>query len=255
MQRLQTTTEEDLGRCVSRRIENQMVLAVLRAARHAPELRFIIDESLKERLAADDAQLKRLSETFRIWTPVDYYQACFELEPDARVIGRMKLLLDKERDAILDGTAQINKYDRDGYIYVFHFLSDPSHVIKIGRTIRSPEQRRAEWEHQLAPEEGVSVVMLFSYKTLANVFAESIIHTVLTCQHAAGRINVLSNDSLEEFFAVPNLMALKMFIRQTIQYIDQFSRYWRAQRRSAPVTAAAMSTTPLKKQIRFVAPR
>ena len=226
-------TEEDIGRCVSLPVTNRSVLNFLRVVRALPEFRFIVDADYKLQVAKNERKTLQLRESLANWTPTDFYKVCFELEPDARVVDKVRAMLDKERNDILNGLAQVDQRDRNGYIYTFHWLGDPQRIVKIGRTIRTPEERRAEWERALSPEEGVNVIMLFSYATSANVLAESIIHTVLTCQHAVGRINPLSNDKLEEFFEISNIMALKVFIRNTIRYVDRFSLYYRKQRRDS----------------------
>lgn len=226
-------TEEDLGKCVSLPISDKNILIFLKYVRTLPEFRFIISDQQPARTATNEMKRQELRNWIATkWTPPDFYKCCFELEVDPRIASRIKAMLDKERLDILSGNAQVSKYDRSGFIYVFHFLSDPITILKIGKTIRTPEERRAEWERELAPEEGQSVVLLFAYRTIANSFAESIIHTLLTCQHSTGRINPLTNDRLEEFFEIRNVMALKVFIRQTLLYIDRFSRYWRGQRGS-----------------------
>lgn len=216
--------EEDLGKCVTTPITNPDVLRVLRSARALPQLRF--SPATASSVELSTARRRRLEDWVnRSWTPTDFYKCVFEMEPDPRVVKRVQKLLDAEKTGIAAGYRQ-NPSDLSeltGWIYVFRSLADPSDVVKIGRTIRQPEQRISEWASEL----GQDVVLLFAYPTTANMFAESIIHAVLTCWHESGRINALTGDALDEFFRVPNLMALKMFVRSVLRFVDRFSLYYR----------------------------
>ena len=164
------------------------------------------------------------------WTPVDYYKACFELEPDPRVVGRVRKMLARERDGIMNGTRQFHESEFTGYIYCFHYLADPEDVIKIGRTQREPDQRVQEWEKELGAKPG-DVVLLFAYRTVANKFAEAVVHAVLTCEHQVARINARTDEMLDEFFRVRNIMALKKCVQRIVAFINSFSLYYRDRRR------------------------
>ena len=226
------TTEEDIGQCRVTPIDNKKVVAFLRQARRLPAFRFVADEEPASRSGGgggggvDWAALKRFVSE---WTPVDYYKACFELEPDPRVVGRVRKMLARERDGIMNGTRQFHESEFTGYIYCFHYLADPEDVVKIGRTQREPDQRVREWEQELGAKPG-DVVLLFAYRTVANKFAEAVIHAVLTCEHQVARINARTDEVLDEFFRVRNIMALKKCVARIVAFINTFSLYYRDRR-------------------------
>lgn len=170
--------------------------------------------------------------------PIDNYAVAFKLAPDARVNQRVQQLFAKETERIMESALPGETVDREqpygdaaGYIYIFHDLADPARVLKIGRTVRDPRQRMSEWERELAPDEGKSIYLLAAYATIANEFAEAVVHEVLRCHRIANRINPVTNDELEEFFTLDNLMAAKLFVRESLRFIDRFCAHWRARRR------------------------
>lgn len=221
------TTEEDIGQCRVTPIDNKKVVAFLRQARRLPEFRFVADDTLAPTpRVADWSALKRFVAD---WTPVDYYKACFELEPDPRVFGRVRKMLAREREGIMNGTRQYHESEFGGYIYCFHYLADPEDVVKIGRTQREPDQRVREWEHELGAKAG-DVVLLFAYRTVANKFAEAVVHAVLTCEHQVARINARTDEVLDEFFRVRNIMALKKCLARIVAFINALSLYYRDRR-------------------------
>jgi hypothetical protein len=150
--------------------------------------------------------------------PVDNFLVCFGVRPDDRVRERVQSIF---RDVASALAANEIRCER-GFIYVFHDSGDPPNVLKIGRTRRTPTRRLAEWERQLAPEPGKSLRLLSAYATSANRVAERVIHELLRCQRIANRINPIDNNELDEFFTVDNLLALALFIRETLRYIDAF---------------------------------
>jgi hypothetical protein len=221
------TTEEDIGKCRVTPIDDRKVLAFLRQARRLPDFRFVPldDQDTLQRTA----QWRQLEQFVADWTPVDFYKTCFELEPDPRVVGRVRKMLAREREGIKNGTKQFHESEFTGYIYCFHYLADPEDVVKIGRTQRDPDVRVREWEQELGAKPG-DVVKLFAYRTVANKFAEAITHAVLMCEHQVARINPRTDEMLDEFFRVNNIMALKKFVAKTVTFINSFSLYYRDRR-------------------------
>lgn len=152
--------------------------------------------------------------------PTLSYEVAFARTPDPMVAARVSALLQGARNGIRQGLYN----DKPGYIYVFHDLADAPNVVKIGRTTRAPTRRVSEWNRALAPATGGgtrrNVVLLFAYPTRANSFAERVVHETLRCQHLANRIGVVSGDEQSEFFRVDAIMPLKVFIRQTLAFVD-----------------------------------
>jgi len=222
------TTEEDIGQCRVTPIDNKKVVAFLREARRLPDFRFVATDDVASATPRriDRTALRRFVSE---WTPVDYYKACFDLEPDPRVVGRVRKMMAREREGIINGTRQYHKSEFAGYIYCFHYLADPEDVVKIGRTQREPDQRVHEWEQELGAKPG-DVVLLFAYGTVANKFAEAIIHAVLTCEHQVARINARTDEMLDEFFRVRNIMALKKCVARIVAFVNSFSLYYRDRR-------------------------
>lgn len=213
----------DLGVCRVQPIGEQRKLAAIDAYRRTPAFSFV------QQLSASNTEPL---------PPIDNYAVAFKLAPDPRVNQRVQQLFATESERIMASALPGETVDREqpygdapGYIYIFHDLADPARVLKIGRTARDPRRRMAEWERELAPDEGKSIYLLAAYPTLANEFAESVVHEVLRCHRIANRINPVTNDELEEFFTLDNLMATKLFVRESLRFIDRFCAYWRARRR------------------------
>jgi hypothetical protein len=192
------------GACVSEEVTDPERLRLIEQLRRAPEFRF--------------------SGVFRraVQSPAVNYEVAFARKMHPLVRVRLDRLLERARANIAAG-----RYgDRRGYIYVFHDLADGNNVVKIGRTVREPHKRVAEWNRELVTESGErrqrNVVLLFAYPTLANEFAERVVHEALRCEHIGNRLSVASGNELSEFFRIANFRALKLFLRQTLAYVDRF---------------------------------
>lgn len=192
------------GSCISRPVTDRDRLQLIAEARATPEFRF----AGRRRNAPRD--------------PLLNYEIAFALTPNPLVRMRLENLFSRAGAAIREGAYR----DYSGYIYVFHDLADPIDVIKIGRTERDPRKRVAEWNRELAEQQSggreQNVVLLFAYPTVANEFAERVVHETLRCEHVGDRLNINSGDELSEFFRVRNFRALKIFLRQTLAYVDRF---------------------------------
>lgn len=155
-----------------------------------------------------------------VHNPLLSYEVAFMRAPDPLVRERVEALLQAAASAVVRGEYS----DRPGYIYVFHDLADADNLVKIGRTRRTPTQRVAEWNRALATPgdsgRARNVVLLFAYKTLANEFAERIVKETLRCQHIPNRLALTSGDELTEFYRIDAILPLKIFLRQTLAYID-----------------------------------
>lgn len=154
--------------------------------------------------------------------PLSNYRITFGKTQSPLIKLRLDTLFMSARRALQDGIYG----DETGYIYVFHDLGDPVNILKIGRTRRDARRRVSEWNRILA--EAVdgpvarNVVLLYAYPTVANQFAERIIFEALRCERITNRLNLVTGDELSEFFRIDNFLALKIFIRQTLLFIDQF---------------------------------
>lgn len=215
----------DLGVCRILPITDPQKLAAINAHRNTPAFSFVQQLS---------------SRSVEPLPPIDNYAIVFKLAPDPRINQRIQNLFTQESERIMASALPNEVVDReqpygdaDGYIYIFHDLADPANVLKIGRTVRRPQQRIAEWERELAPDEGKSVYLLAAYPTIANEFAETVLHEVLRCQRIANRINPVTNNELEEFFTIGNLLAAKLLVRQSLRFIDRFIAFWRSRRRQS----------------------
>lgn len=189
--------------CVSEAVTDRERLRLIAELRGTPEFRF--------------------SGAFRrsAMSPAANYEVAFGRTPNPLVRERLDRLFQSARAAVASGLYG----DRRGYIYVFHDLADASDVVKIGRTERDPRKRVAEWNRELATENGgrqQNVVMLFAYPTVANAFAERVVHEALRCEHIGNRLSVASGNELSEFFRIGNFRALKLFLRQTLAHVDRF---------------------------------
>jgi len=167
----------------------------------------------------------------RLLDPVTMYRVAFGREPDEQVARRVLRAFQREVRDIARGEQD----DEPGYVYCFHELSDAPDVLKLGRTARTPEERLGEWERELSPDEGRSVILLFAHRTRCNVFAERIVHETLRCERIANRLNPVTGDELEEFFRLDNVMAVSVFVRQVLAYVDRWcdGAYARARRSAA----------------------
>lgn len=191
------------GACVSEEVTDPERLEMIAQLRRTPEFRF-------------SGGFRRV-----VQSPMVNYEVAFAHKMHPLVRLRLENLLRRARGNIAAG-----RYgDRRGYIYVFHDLADHSSVVKIGRTVRSPQKRVAEWNRELATEGSArherNVVLLFAYPTLANEFAERVVHEALRCEHIGNRLSVASGNELSEFFRIANFRALKLFLRQTLAYVDR----------------------------------
>ena len=174
---------------------------------------------IEARRAMPDERFSGLRSGERLLNPTAQYEVSFGLTPDPLVRERVDKLFEGARLAIAEGRYN----DTPGYIYVFHDNGDDDDVLKIGRTERRPNQRVAEWNRTLSTTDDAgerNVVMLFAYPTMANVFAERIVQETLRCEHLRGRLSVATGEELTEFFRIKNFLALKVFLRQTLAYID-----------------------------------
>lgn len=175
--------------------------------------------------------------------PTLTYSVCFGAQLDERIVLQLRKLFAEQFERIRSVPAadesraeRARRVDARGYIYCFHDIGDPVDVLKIGRTRRTPEQRLREWERELAPEPGKSLYLLFAYRTDHNQFAERVINLVLRCENLSKRINALTGDDLDEFYRINNMMALAVFVRETIAFVD---RWWRITARVSQPLAAA----------------
>src|SRR6056297_1260879 len=150
--------------------------------------------------------------------PVDNFMVALGLQPDERLRARVQDIFAAAGAALLANSVRCER----GYIYVFHDSGDPANIVKIGRTSRTPGQRLAEWERQLAPEPGKSLRLLSAYPTRANRIAERVVQELLRCQRVENRINPLDNRQLDEFYRIDNVLALALFVRETLRYVDNF---------------------------------
>ncbi len=167
--------------------------------------------------------------------PTLLYAVCFGAQLDPIIAKRLSNVFAEQFERMIalpaldESPAQARmRIDAPGYIYCFHDIGDPPNVLKIGRTSRTPEQRLREWERELAPEPGKSLHLLFAYPTKHNQFAERVVHETLRCENVVNRLNPLTGDELEEFYTIENVMALSIFVRETIAFVD---RWWRSSRR------------------------
>ena len=217
-------TQNDLNICQSRPLRDPRTIAAVRAHRRTNAFSFVRTPT---------------TAPYNPLPPVDVFAVAFGLAPDPRVAERVETLFTAEATRILQSVPAAEATSDDqlldderGFIYVFHDAADPPNVLKIGRTHRDPRKRVAEWERELAPEGGKSLRLLAAYPTVANEFSEHVVQEMLRCQRITNRLNPVSNLELDEFFIVENLLALKLFIRGSLLFIDRFYMYWRARRAS-----------------------
>lgn len=155
--------------------------------------------------------------------PTIVFQVAFNRQVDGRIVRRIRELFEKKkRDLAQYGEAASG--DDPGYIYCFHDIGDRPDVLKIGRTKRTPEERLVEWENDLSPEVGQSLIILCAYPTECNKFAEDIFKALLACRQIHNRINPHTGAELTEFFTIDNAMATNIFIRETLRFINDFWR-------------------------------
>ncbi len=197
----------DLAECRTEPIDEPQKAAAVRVLRRTDTFRFVP-------LRGTPAPGRVLAD------PTAIFEVTFNRRLPLIVKERVTLLFAREWRA----AQRDERVDEPGFIYCFHDLADPANVLKIGRTSRRPEQRRAEWERELAPGTGKSVRLLFAYAADCNEFAESVVHEVLRCEHIANRINPLTRKELTEFFSISNVMAASIFVRETLRYVNRFCR-------------------------------
>ena len=209
--------DDDVMQCTDEPLSQAEENKVNRLRKTSPQFNF---RRAQHNAATGKQKLASLNKQL---SPVDVYIVCFKKTPDERIRARVVTYLRNVAQGIVRGEQQCEQ----GYIYVFHDIGDPNTVLKVGRTSRTPTKRLAEWEKQLAPEAGKSIVLLTAYATCANRIAERVIHELLRCSRVSNRINPLDNNELEEFFEIENVLALALFVRGTINYIDAYCRYYR----------------------------
>lgn len=205
----------DLNICQSRPIRNKNTLAAIRAYRQTAGFKFNSESS-------DDRT--------QLLAPIDVYTVTFGLEADARVNERVQVLFIEEARRIMTDARDSPALNNRGFIYIFHDLADPANVLKIGMTYNTLVRHR-QWARALAPTDMSSILLLASYPTTSQAFAERVVHEVLRCHRIFNRINPVNNRQLKEFFTIDNLLALKLFLRQSLRYIDTFCAQWRERRR------------------------
>lgn len=182
-------------------------------------------------------------------SPIDAYAVAFGVEPDARISERVQQLFTNEITRIIEsklpseiepGDRELPYGDATGYIYILKDLGDTdANILKIGRTRQTPDQRLAQWRAELAPERDgrASIVLISAFETIANRFAEHVVHEILSCHRIANRINPVTNHQLTEFFLIENVMAAMLFLREVARFINAFCAHWRdvrRRRRTAP---------------------
>lgn len=188
-------------------IENREQLAAVNVLRQTDSFRFVPLRGAPEPPAA-------------LPDPQTVFRVVFALELPRVINERVSMLFAREWRLAARG----DRIDEPGLIYCFHVVGDPANVLKIGRTSRRPEQRRSEWERELAPGGGKSVRLLFAHETACNEFAEAVVHETLRCARIANRINPRTRKELTEFFRIGNVMAASVFVRETLRYVDSFCR-------------------------------
>lgn len=216
----------DIVVCKPLPLSDATVKAAVQAARQTATFSFV--KTADDNSISDDSL-----------PPVDVYTIAFGLQPHPLIAERVSKLFAREATSIVEsalpeeprGEKELPYGDESGYIYVFHDIADPANVLKIGRTRQTPLERLAEWERELAPEAGKSLHLLAAYPTIANRFAERIVQELLRCHHIANRINPVTGRTLEEFYEIENLMALKLFLREMLRFVNEYCTYWRKRRR------------------------
>jgi hypothetical protein len=152
--------------------------------------------------------------------PSAAYQALFLAALDATILRAIQTVLGdaQRRAARWRQTGQ--PFDQQGYEYAFWISTDPPDIIKIGRTAQQPYVRIAEWQHELAPGGPQVVLLLWDFPTRYEVLAESLLHTVLECEHLGKRRNARNGRRLVEFFQIDNVLALRIFMALVTRYAD-----------------------------------
>jgi len=113
---------------------------------------------------------------------------------------------------------------KSGYIYVFHDRESDSDIVKIGKTESNPYKRLAEWQSELAPNEETSVDLLCAYRASDVTLAELVVHETLLCERQRAYVNPVTQRQLTEFFRVDNALALQIFVRQAVAFVNAFTR-------------------------------
>lgn len=217
--------------CWPRRIVKRDQLDEVRALRKLAAFRFVTPTSVVERPIGN------------LELP-DIFRAVFGLELDERVTTSLSDLFATEMKTIL----RRKQRDSRGYIYCFRDLADPLDIVKIGRTVQRPEQRLAEWERTLSPQsinKGF-LVLEFAYATEFTIFAETVVHQALRCWHIEGRVNPFTGSELVEFYRNTNILALSVFVRQTLAHVDAFciaAREYQSQKTASKQRAYAAAAT------------
>ena len=147
--------------------------------------------------------------------PLDAYTLLFGRRVPQRIELRTRLYIENR----LKSTALGRR--RDGWIYCFYALDGTlENTAKIGFTRSNPHRRLAQWAHEL----GHPVTLLFAYRARDAVFAEGLIHRVLTAErapHSEQHINPRTGGLLVENFTVdPSLWALKLLVKSVIAYAN-----------------------------------
>lgn len=154
--------------------------------------------------------------------PDDVYRVAMGREPDPVIRPRTERLLAEARQLWETGES----FPASGFIYAFHDTANSNRTLKIGRTTQEPEDRLAQWERTLSPEQGDSLYLLFAYRALDNVLAEAVVHETLRCERLHNLVNPLTNDELTEFFTIENALAAQILVRQVLADVNTFVDEW-----------------------------
>jgi hypothetical protein len=167
------------------------------------------------------AYLELIGAPLPLVVPATAYQSVFLAALDATILRAINTVLADAQQRARRWRATGQPFDQPGYEYAFWITTDPPDIIKIGRTAQQPYVRIAEWQQELAPGRGPSVVLLlWDFPTRYEVLAESLLHTVLECEHLAKRRNSRNGRRLVEFFQIDNALALRLFMALVTRYAD-----------------------------------
>mgnify|MGYP001179542631 CR=1 FL=1 len=157
-------------------------------------------------------------EELPILFPSDSYSICFERRADPVLDKSVRSMLDNVRRRV----AKRQYEDAPGVIYTFWISGQPTDQIKIGRSTQTPTQRIMEWNRVIATADDNTPVVnqMHACETKYNVLAESIIHTMLTCEQISHLRHPKTGNALTEFFRIDNLARLRIFIALVIRYTD-----------------------------------
>jgi hypothetical protein len=163
--------------------------------------------------------------------PTDAYTTTFLALADSGVVALVQQIFADERKAIEEGrrlpvdarrppVVRKQQPDEPGYVYCFRNVLDRPDLLKIGRTRRTARQRGAEWEHDLEPQEGQQITVLFAVPTRYNKFAERVVHATLLCEHQGKRVNERTGRLLTEYYNLKNFSEVKLFVMLCVGYVN-----------------------------------